>query len=223
MAWTQLTIFDEQEKRVAIVRGFPWIFHTLTQDPRTLEEFMEAEIKLSGFSALQNDKDLKMYSNPRGREGTKRSPDSGGTTIVNLPERIVTMKAHLLYSIDDLSAQHQEQAIVVKRKIVDSGAGERFYHTYGLLSRLRDGVVWYQKEVVKQEVKPLAFFRGMDRIYESQPDVPMQDDPTLYWTNWRAEKVSETELNASLVKEWQSSYKLPDSWTIVDGILHKKY
>jgi len=252
--WTTLTVIDKKERRViSAVSGGPWIFATLANDPRSIDEFIEAEIAISNFSVFKEGvQDLTLEKveairkqhglredapykdvmrlvlpsyephSPNSRAGTRRSPDYGGTVIVDTSSRVVTVKAYLTRTMDEIPRVRKADATKRGRRIVHPNTGEAWYICWNLLSELRSGRAGFIEEIEQAHIDSnLLTPHGRHNI--SNPQNPTRENPEIYWVEHRnsgpLEKVAGKTL-ATKIKSGFMQYSVPDSWTIRDGILH---
>lgn len=255
--WSTLTVIDRKERRVlGATGGGEWIFATAALDPKSIDEFIQAEIALSGSSVFRGrfqNPTLEQIEEARkqaglgnnapygevlalvqpnysthpanSRAGTKRSPDFGGTLIVDTRKKIVTVKAYLAANIDEIPRGRESEATKKGQRMVNPQTGEAWYDRWGLLSELRAGTAYFV-HVVEESYVNKKMFTSDVRQDIANPENPTKENPEAYWivhSDHVNSKNIPGKVLAQRVHRWDHRYTLPDSWTIRDGILHKDY
>jgi hypothetical protein len=256
--WSTLTVIDEKERRVLrAVGGGEWIFATAAQDPRSIDDFIQAELAISGFSlfkgGIQNptlDQIEKarveaglgnnaLYSEvlallkpnysvhpANSNAGTKRSPDNGGTIIVDTRDKVITVKAYPVRRMDEIPQKRKIHAKKQGKQIINPETEEAWYYNWGLLSELRSGTAGFRM-VIEEGYINKNYFEKSPRHDISNPQNPTKDNPEIYWmihpTHEHILDRDKGQTYAQKIKTWVTPYTLPNSWTIRDGILRKNY
>jgi len=146
------------------------------------------------------------------KEGTKRSPDIGGTLIADLRKREIIVKAYPAYD-DRLTGVK-----MTKDGAVHPTTGEQCYDAYGFLSEMRSGEVSYFRLAGRGYKDEESFTNG--RIVESDPQHPTKDNPKIFWL---VHGRTEMGVLAAKYHTWTTKYELPPSWKIRDRIKNKEY
>ncbi|MBI1971010.1 hypothetical protein HYS47_04640 [Candidatus Woesearchaeota archaeon] len=157
---------------------------------------------------------------PNSRKDTARSPDNGGTLLVDLRKRVITIKGHPIRSLDE--ATYGASADEIKKTrggVIHVSTGEQYYRDYGLISRLWDGKVHYAHAEVGIKMDPKLF--NPAGIYDERHSRrPTKARPNIRYLVDRRER---GVVFAKKMTRWEAVYHIPDTWQLRDGIHHLQY
>ena len=207
------------------LRRYPWhaldiLRSTGEHDLAKIVQQIMAEQGIS-FSDQDGQIDFALSYSPNSRKDTTRSPDNGGTLLVDLRSRVITIKGHPIRSLDEVRSYTSENDKLQRTRggIINPETGEPYYMNYGLISQLWDGKVGYVHEEVGIKMNPNLF--NAEGIYdERRSRRPTKARPNIRYLVDRKER---GVVFARKLTRWETMYHIPDTWQLKDGIHHIGY
>jgi hypothetical protein len=197
----------------------------------TLAENIDGE--RTSWERLRNALKRELYtSQPASTPYSPRSSDNGGSVFVDMRDKTITVKGHLA----DRHDPHPKGAKLHGKRW--ARRGELLYLDYDFISDLRTGVAGYSQDLGAKLLPIRLFANDAMRYREAHPRHPTKEHPSIIWIpdtvqlykyfkaidyNEEIMAKSERTVVAHGSAHWQTSYRLPSSWTIVDGTKNKVY
>ncbi len=153
----------------------------------------------------------------RSKETSKRSKYEGGTIIVDTRKKEVIVKGHTSHEFREYHHTIQKKT---EKGIIHPKTGEFWYDVYGLISKLRRSSVEHSRSKnIEYYCQRFGEKRGDLILTINSSKNPTADNPNNY--------ISRSDFFGERIAiekwEWKSSYRVPNSWKIIDGIRRKTY